>query len=221
MRQTSAEGAAAQVTEHKVSTFISDHQKSVAKYKRQKRSREERQADTLSQLKAFKTRLKDARSSVGIEEKTPQVALARASGNPAYDGKVNKNIDHRSYMPASWRVRHNFGENSERGIQSVHEMAASVLLSVTPTSQSNVTPLQIDSYLDESDGDDGENLTALATHRMVWDGDDGVADPTTRRESVDDYKVLDPLIEAGKAAFNLKAQKAKKRGTEWAGRANI
>lgn len=56
---------------------------------------------------------------------------------------------------------------------------------------------------------------------MVWKAHDGVADPTARRESIDDYKVLDPLIEAGKAAFNLKSQKAKKRGTEWAGRANI
>lgn len=104
MREAPAEGAAAQVTDHKVSDFISAHQKSVAKYKRQKLSREERQADTLSQLKAFKTRLKDARTSVAIGEGTSQVALTPASDNPAYDGKVNKNIDHRSYMPASWRV---------------------------------------------------------------------------------------------------------------------
>lgn len=101
-------------------------------------------------------------------------------------------------------------------------MAASILQTVKPMSQHRVViPLQIDSYLDESDGDDAENLTALATHRMVWDGDDGVADPTARRESVDDYKVVDPLIEAGKEAFNLQTQRAKKRGTEWAGRATM
>lgn len=80
--------------------------------------------------------------------------------------------------------------------------------------------MQIDSYLEESDDDATENLTALATHRMIWDGKDGVADPTARKESIDDYKVVDPLIEAGKAAFNLKSQRAKKRGNEWAGRAN-
>lgn len=80
--------------------------------------------------------------------------------------------------------------------------------------------MQIDSYLDESEGDDEETLTTLATHRMKWDARDGVADPAARRETVDDYKVVDPLIEAGKAAFNLKTQRAKKRGNEWAGRAN-
>lgn len=39
-----------------------------------------------------------------------------------------------------------------------------------------------------------------------------------RRDNVDDYVVLDPLAERGKA-FNRQDAKEKKRGTEWAGRA--
>ena len=38
------------------------------------------------------------------------------------------------------------------------------------------------------------------------------------RESVDDYVVHDPLLEAGKAKFNKELQKNKKRASEWAGR---
>lgn len=96
-----------------------------------------------------------------------------------------------------------------------------ILLICQPKSFADFFLMQIDNYLDESDDDATENLTALARHRMVWDGNDGVADPTARKHSVDDYKVVDPLIEAGKAVFNLQTQKAKKRGNEWAGRANI
>jgi peptidyl-prolyl cis-trans isomerase SDCCAG10 len=36
---------------------------------------------------------------------------------------------------------------------------------------------------------------------------------------VDDYIVVDPLLEAGKAKFNKQQAKTKKRQTEWAGRA--
>lgn len=38
-------------------------------------------------------------------------------------------------------------------------------------------------------------------------------------DNVDDYVVVDPLLEAGKAKFNKAQAKAKKRQTEWAGRA--
>lgn len=45
------------------------------------------------------------------------------------------------------------------------------------------------------------------------------AGPCARSDNVDDYVVLDPLLEAGKAKFNKQQQKARKRGSEWAGRA--
>ena len=96
---------ASEPTDSKGSGFISDHQKIVAQYKRQKFTREERQADTLSKLKEFKSRLKDARSGASRDDAVMQATPASAADNAAYDGKVNTNIDHRSYMPASWRVR--------------------------------------------------------------------------------------------------------------------
>lgn len=42
----------------------------------------------------------------------------------------------------------------------------------------------------------------------------------SRKESVDDYVVHDPLLEAGKAKFNKRTQAERKRGTQWAGRAH-
>lgn len=41
-----------------------------------------------------------------------------------------------------------------------------------------------------------------------------------RNESVDDYVVVDPLLEAGKAKFSKRQQAERKRATQWAGRAN-
>lgn len=45
-------------------------------------------------------------------------------------------------------------------------------------------------------------------------------DAMSRKESVDDYVVHDPLLEAGKAKFNKRTQAERKRGTQWAGRAH-
>lgn len=42
-----------------------------------------------------------------------------------------------------------------------------------------------------------------------------------RKESVDDYVVHDPLLEAGKAKFNKRTHAEKKRENQWAGRANV
>ena len=40
----------------------------------------------------------------------------------------------------------------------------------------------------------------------------------SRSDNVDDYVVVDPLLEAGKAKFNKQVQRQKKRENEWAGR---
>jgi hypothetical protein len=77
--------------------------------------------------------------------------------------------------------------------------------------------LQVDAGSD----DDDIALEDLAGHRLLWREEDGVANPTKRRYDVEDYKVVDPLLEAGRAAFNKKQQQAKKRKNEWAGGANM
>ena len=43
-------------------------------------------------------------------------------------------------------------------------------------------------------------------------------DAMSRSDNVDDYVVVDPLLEAGKAKFNKQVQRQKKRENEWAGR---
>lgn len=40
----------------------------------------------------------------------------------------------------------------------------------------------------------------------------------SRSDNVDDYVVVDPLLEKGKAKFNKQQHRQKKRENEWAGR---
>ena len=80
--------------------------------------------------------------------------------------------------------------------------------------------MQVDSYIDEDD-DDGDDFANLRGHKLVWSANDGVADANKRRDNVDDYTVVDPLLEAGKAKFNQQQHTAKKRLNEWAGRSNL
>lgn len=77
--------------------------------------------------------------------------------------------------------------------------------------------VQVDSYIDD---DEDEDWSSLRNHKMQWNANDQVADPTKRRDDVDDYQVIDPLLEAGKAKFNKKNQAAKKRLNQWAGGSN-
>jgi hypothetical protein len=78
-----------------------------------------------------------------------------------------------------------------------------------------------DVQVDAESDDEHIDLKLLASHKLQWNPDDGVANPNKRRDDVEDYKVIDPLLEAGRAAFNLKQHKAKKRQNEWAGAANM
>lgn len=43
-------------------------------------------------------------------------------------------------------------------------------------------------------------------------------DAMSRSDNVDDYVVVDPLLEKGKAKFNKQQHRQKKRENEWAGR---
>jgi len=113
-------------------------------------------------------------------------------GGKGYDGEIDKNIDHKSYMPAAWRLDTYLGGNpSTAGVQAGAEGEAA------------------DEDLDFS-------LETLRSHRLQF-GVKKEKDPHARRDDVDDYVVLDPLLEAGKAKFNKQQQREKKRGREWAG----
>eukprot|EP00887_Chlorella_sp_A99_P005820 scaffold1.g5820.t1 len=182
-------------------------------YKQRKRLGGAREKDTAAKLAEFTQRLKAAGAKAaakGAEEERKQ--QDEEGGKEAgYDGKarrggsrsrgrarepgrwVRKDIDHRAYMPAAWRV---------------------------------------DAYLEDESDDD--TLASLRQHRRG--GECAGAPPRlslarrralafakeqldamARRESVDDYEVYDPLADA-KKKFNKEVQRAKKRGSEWAGR---
>jgi hypothetical protein len=76
---------------------------------------------------------------------------------------------------------------------------------------------RVDSYLTEPTEEDG--LEALRGHRLKFSGQARTGDDMARRESVDDYVVLDPLAGEGTEGWSRRRQGEKKRGTEWAGRA--
>ncbi|GAB4822798.1 hypothetical protein N2152v2_009844 [Parachlorella kessleri] len=73
---------------------------------------------------------------------------------------------------------------------------------------------RVDNYLEGEEDDD--DLASLRQHRLAFVKD--ARDAMSRSDNVDDYVVVDPLLEAGKAKFNKQVQRQKKRENEWAGR---
>lgn len=81
---------------------------------------------------------------------------------------------------------------------------------------------RIDTYLDTADIDgteegqvEGDSLEALRRHRLDF-GSNNIKDNMAKIDSVDDYVVHDPLLEAGKAKFQKDQVLRKKTRTEWA-----
>ena len=153
-------------------------------YKERKRLTGNREKDTLSKLHGFLDKLKSGKNKKvegggggdgdGDDDNNNHESKTDEEGEKGYDGKIDKEIDHRAYMPAAWRL---------------------------------------DTYLD----DDRTTLESLTGHRLEFKAA-AVTDPNARREHVDDYVVVDPLLEAGKEKFNREQQRRKKRQNEWSGR---
>ncbi|WIA14398.1 hypothetical protein OEZ85_002925 [Tetradesmus obliquus] len=111
------------------------------KYKTRKQQVGNRQKDTMARLAAFTSKLRtsqqqqqkqqeetqeeqqqaaaaaDDEAKQQQESKSPadssNAAAAAAAADEAYDGKVREDIDHRSYMPAAWRVDAYLNEEGE------------------------------------------------------------------------------------------------------------
>lgn len=112
-----------------------------------------------------------------------------------YDGEIDKDIDHRAYMPAAWRLDTYLGGTpSAAGVGTGSRGTAAA----------------------EEEEDTDFSLETLRKHKLQFGGKKE-KDPYARRDDVDDYVVVDPLLEAGKAKFNKQQQREKKRGREWAG----
>ena len=120
----------------------------------------------------------------------------KGNEDKSYSGhKVDDEIDHRAYMPAAWRF-----DTYLRG----------------PTAQEGGGGGD-DNEVDVDGGVDDDSLDALRGHRLEFKGV-SKKDGNARTEGVDDYVVVDPLLEKGKAKFNKEQQRQKKRQNEWAGR---
>lgn len=171
--------------------LLTDWERRRQEYKERKRLGGRREQDTMSKLKSFLGKMKSAGGKEGSSAETAHAGGeqgAVAPGSTAlqageeveagYNGEIDKDLDHRKYMPAAWRL---------------------------------------DDYLGGDDGDDdGGSLETLRGHRFEFG--DGKKEGTRQPDSLDQYVVLDPLLEMGKAKFNRQQQQRKKRDNEWAGR---
>ena len=106
--------------------LLTSYQHSLAKFKQRKVVKGDREKDVMARLKTFTTMLKKkpamataipeggvlASLSVSVQDtvkggETSDPSNSKAvDGVSGYDGKVNKEMDHRTYLPAAWRVSH-------------------------------------------------------------------------------------------------------------------
>lgn len=116
-------GAAAQRKRQNVvpdAALLTKYQRSLAQHRQRKRARGDADDETRARFRAFQERLKAEKSRVGpAADEEAGAANGTADGvaadgdrgskaeAQAYDGQVNKGIDHRAYLPAAWRVRCN------------------------------------------------------------------------------------------------------------------
>ena len=98
--------------------LLTKYQRSLARFRAQKLAKGDKEASTLEKLKSFSARLKaekaDAAQADGAppaaepqrnDEREAEGVSAGADAGKGYDGKINNKIDHRTYLPAAWRVR--------------------------------------------------------------------------------------------------------------------
>ncbi len=176
-------------------------------YKERKRLGGHREKDTMSKLASFMQKIssnpgssskqaeeKEEKSNGGERDNPEEKNIGGDGGekqdaDKGYDGKIDKDIDHRAYMPAAWRLDTYLGNPSEADKDAADK---------------------------DKDDDDDVSLATLRNHKLEFGGNKE-KDPHARRDDVNDYVVLDPLLEAGKAKFNKQQQREKKREREWAG----
>jgi peptidyl-prolyl cis-trans isomerase SDCCAG10 len=187
-------------------------------YKERKRLAGHREKDTMSKLATFMQKISSSKpkipenttggeNSTRSKEENEQekggagehinggdIKNQKLEGGKGYDGKVDENIDHRAYMPAAWRLDTYLGGNTSKIAGESNKESA-----------------------DQDNDDDDFSLDTLRNHKLEFGGKKE-KDPHARRDNVDDYVVVDPLLEAGKAKFNKQQQRTKKRDREWAGR---
>ena len=97
--------------------LLTKYQQSLAQYRQRKRVKGDSDAETLARLQSFTARLKaerltgvaqgasDEAAAGSVPDSSASAAGKTVVDGQGYDGEVNKDIDHRAYLPPAWRVR--------------------------------------------------------------------------------------------------------------------
>ncbi|KFM27736.1 Peptidyl-prolyl cis-trans isomerase CWC27-like protein [Auxenochlorella protothecoides] len=190
--------------------LLSSWEKRRKEYLERKRIGGSRQRDTLSKLQRFTSNLRSAAgpgSSAGAEAGPSTDGVEAAGPGPDGAAAAAPASQDRSGAPEGATPDPDFQGYDGRVRQDIAHEA------YMPAAW------RVDAYLGK-DGEDesDDDLASLRKHRLAFVKD--ARDAMARKESVEDYTVHDPLLEAGKAKFNKKSQAERKRGNQWAGRAN-
>ncbi|MEW5301137.1 MAG: hypothetical protein WDW36_004016 [Sanguina aurantia] len=105
-------------------------QVSRAKFKQRKQQMGGREKDTMAKLAKFMTVLRSKGDAAPEAEPaiqpdaSPKAAAAEEDETQGYDGKVDKKMDHKTYMPAAWRVDDYLGADEDDSLENLkrHEL---------------------------------------------------------------------------------------------------
>jgi peptidyl-prolyl cis-trans isomerase SDCCAG10 len=166
-----------------------------AEYKERKRLGGRRETDTMTKLEGFLNKMRAGTQDVGETNAVEQKS------------KVRESRDEEKTRESSGSK---IAKKTEEGYAG-HVDAKQDHRAYMPAAW------RVDSYVEGTAAED-DGIGALRRHRLQFKGgggDGAQENGMLRKEDVDDYVVMDPLLEKGKAKFNKQRQREKKRETEW------
>ena len=208
--------------------LLTDWQRRRKEYQERKRLGSHRQRDTLSKLQKFTQSLHSASARTdadAVGERSGEGPSGAAQGS-GYSGRVREDLDHAAYMPAAWRVDEYLAPGGAEGgedsgdddLASLRAHKCGCFVVVWGLQSELVCVLYFYHFIRHKPCVTFPPSFLPFTCRLTFAKE--TRDAMSRKESVDDYVVHDPLLEAGKAKFNKRTQAERKRGTQWAGRAH-
>lgn len=179
------------------SELLTDWERKRQEYKQRKRLGGSREKETLQRLARFQEQLKS---------KAKAAAAAEADAERAQRGAADADAGGQLQGAERGQVAGEAGYSGKVREDIDHR-------AYMPAAW------RVDDYLagEGKEEDEDLDLSSLRQHKLAFAKNK--KDAMSRSDNVDDYVVLDPLLEAGKAKFNKQQQRARKRDSEWAGRA--
>ncbi|PSC77004.1 peptidyl-prolyl cis-trans isomerase CYP57-like [Micractinium conductrix] len=186
------------------SELLTDWERKRQEYKQRKRLGGSREKQTLARLAAFQQELKVSAQPGGADAAGKEPAAAAAAGGQEQQQQQGeKEGGGAAAGKAAAAAPKEGGAGYDGKVRGDVDHRAYL-----------PAAWRVDGYLA---GDEEElDLAALRQHKLTFAK--GTKDAMSRSDNIDDYVVLDPLLEAGKAKFNKQQNRAKKRQSEWAGK---